>query len=959
MKVDRRRGVATVVGALIFVWVMLAGIAAYTFVGAAKQSSLNAINQAGNINIAKASEVLQFATSNGTLSVSNTGGQPSQIMSAIILLSNGTSDVVQVQTTLPPGQSLPLYSAVGAQQNCGASQNLTCSDLYQFVMASTPSTDPSFGNKIGILTSLGNTFWISPAKELLVANPATTATVTFDAYNAQQFSTNPVLEVDDVNYTYSQLPVTFVWLIGSNHIYTFNTNTGPGTSSNPYTTGLSTALSQNFMVTTSGAIRAYYSYQYLLTVIGGNGLSFSPPSVNGYYPASGGSYQSVQVTSNYLWGATLLTRQSLTGYSIDGGSVISIPRLYSGTYTPPAITMNGPHTLTLKSTYQYYLTMTSATCLTVSPSSGWHDAGQKVTIQGNPSCANYDFNRWQGYGTISYSGYSTTATITMNSPISETGSVVYVPPPPPPTCSMTGSAVPTSGPVPLTVSFTSGVTGGCTPPYTYSWSFGDGGTSTLQNPSYQYTSTGIYTAQVTSTDANSYHGRWQTTITVGPAPLQVSASGNPNHASLPPLTVAFTSTVSGGVAPYAYSWTTFGDTSAATSTSPTPSHTYTSSGSFVADLTVTDSSGKTGHASVTITIGSITIGCQVSVTANASPTSGIAPLAVSFTGGATGCTPPYTYSWTFGDSGTSTSRSPTHTYSLRGPYTATLTVTDSAGNKGSASVSINVGSGCSTTVYVSFSETGLPSGYYWSVTFNGVTQTGRAGYNIIFSVPPGYTYSWSTPSALQSGQTEYVPTPQNEQLYVACSGSSAVSITYNTYYLLTVNIPSYSLGGGMVSPAGQTWERAGSIVPVDVAQTTNGWTFVGWSGSVNSGANQISVTMTGPQTETATFGELTQIVTIGQVRITYTVECPTSGCATTIDAGPYYLQTTSGQGVSATLRVYYQSTNCGSRMSATDGTFYISCTVNGQPSSIPVTITLATGVNNQVYYIGTSYPTTI
>jgi PKD repeat protein/exonuclease III len=53
-----------------------------------------------------------------------------------------------------------------------------------------------------------------------------------------------------------------------------------------------------------------------------------------------------------------------------------------------------------------------------------------------------------------------------------------------------------------TIDFTPNVSGG-TPPYTYAWTFGDGGTSTLQSPTYAYTAQGAYTATLTVTDSAS------------------------------------------------------------------------------------------------------------------------------------------------------------------------------------------------------------------------------------------------------------------------------------------------------------------------------------------------------------------------------------------------------------------------------------------------------------------------
>ena len=63
---------------------------------------------------------------------------------------------------------------------------------------------------------------------------------------------------------------------------------------------------------------------------------------------------------------------------------------------------------------------------------------------------------------------------------------------------------------------------------------------------------------------------------------------------------------------------------------------------------------------------------------SANPTTGTAPLEVSFTDGSTGDID--TWSWNFGDGGTSTEQSPAHTYSDPGTYTVTLEVTGPGGS---------------------------------------------------------------------------------------------------------------------------------------------------------------------------------------------------------------------------------------------------------------------------------------
>ncbi|HEV2636352.1 MAG TPA: PKD domain-containing protein [Actinocrinis sp.] len=161
----------------------------------------------------------------------------------------------------------------------------------------------------------------------------------------------------------------------------------------------------------------------------------------------------------------------------------------------------------------------------------------------------------------------------------------------------------------------------------------------------------------------------------GTTPLSASATGSPTTGNAP-LSVNFTGSASGGTAPYTYSWN-FGDGS--TSTTQNPSHTYSAAGTYTATLTVTDSSSPAKTATSSVTTNVSAVGNPLAASASGIPTSGQVPLAVNFTGTATGGKPAYTYSWNFGDgSAASTTQNPSHTYTTAGTYTATLTVTDSS-----------------------------------------------------------------------------------------------------------------------------------------------------------------------------------------------------------------------------------------------------------------------------------------
>ncbi|HEY4136926.1 MAG TPA: PKD domain-containing protein, partial [Casimicrobiaceae bacterium] len=79
-------------------------------------------------------------------------------------------------------------------------------------------------------------------------------------------------------------------------------------------------------------------------------------------------------------------------------------------------------------------------------------------------------------------------------------------------------------------------------------------------------------------------------------------------------------------------------------------------------------------------------------TVSATPVSGAAPLQVAFNGSgshdADGSI--VSYAWNFGDGGTASGATATHTYTTAKTYVATLTVTDNQGATGSANVTITV-----------------------------------------------------------------------------------------------------------------------------------------------------------------------------------------------------------------------------------------------------------------------------
>lgn len=168
-----------------------------------------------------------------------------------------------------------------------------------------------------------------------------------------------------------------------------------------------------------------------------------------------------------------------------------------------------------------------------------------------------------------------------------------------------------------------------------------------------------------------------------PVPV-ISTSGNTGQ---PPFIVTFDGTKSvdpdGSVVKYQWS---FGD--GASAEGATVTHVYLA-GTFQATLKVIDDRGASASTSVTINVNNKPPTVQLS----ASPTNGIVPLSVAFSG--TGSDDPdgrvVTFGWDFGDGSNGAGETVAHTYAAPGLYWATLSVTDNGGTSSLKTMDIFAG----------------------------------------------------------------------------------------------------------------------------------------------------------------------------------------------------------------------------------------------------------------------------
>ncbi|MDW7692319.1 PKD domain-containing protein [Flammeovirgaceae bacterium SG7u.111] len=221
--------------------------------------------------------------------------------------------------------------------------------------------------------------------------------------------------------------------------------------------------------------------------------------------------------------------------------------------------------------------------------------------------------------------------------------------------------------------------------YTYDWDFGDGNTSTLQNPSNTYTAVGNYNVELIITNTDNGCQRVVTknnhvNISTFTPDFQVNTS----PIGCAPSSVQFQNISNVITSSQTVTWN-FGDGTvisgrANSGSYERPTHEYAAPGTYSVTMTIVD--GGYGCNGIITQPNIVIVPPPIEGAFSADKTSfcelGNPVSTVTFTPDSlsTGIT---SYEWDFGDGNTSTAINPSHTYTAFGSYEVTLTIRDANG----------------------------------------------------------------------------------------------------------------------------------------------------------------------------------------------------------------------------------------------------------------------------------------
>jgi len=335
-------------------------------------------------------------------------------------------------------------------------------------------------------------------------------------------------------------------------------------------------------------------------------------------------------------------------------------------------------------------------------------------------------------------------------------------------------------------------------PTSWLWNFGDGGTSTIQNPTHTYTSNGIYLVTLTITNAlnqcTSTFVNYLSVDSIWTTNCQSAFNWYPGNV---PNNVGFYDFSMGNNIQSWY-WT-FGD--GTTSTQQHPFHSYPSAGVYQVCLTITAANNCTSTWCNTIQVDSF-YNCTNTFTYQTSGNT------ILFNGVHVGAPNVY-YQWYFGDGTTGYGQQITHTYTVPGTYYVTLMSYDTVGCTAYSNQIIVVSGGGFNQIYGQVFTGNFPvlQGYVllFSNSVNAsqnsyfdVSQIDSNGVYVFSQVPNGSYYILAVPFNVGG----YLPTYYGDVIDWATATVITVPAATATNITNPYNINLVSATGSQVSGTG-------------------------------------------------------------------------------------------------------------------------------------------------------------
>ena len=215
---------------------------------------------------------------------------------------------------------------------------------------------------------------------------------------------------------------------------------------------------------------------------------------------------------------------------------------------------------------------------------------------------------------------------------------------------------------------------------TWAWTFGDGGSSPVQNPSWTYANPGTYTVVLVVTTIDGCHASKSKQVVVYEAPVAQFSFSSPTCANDSVQFTTLSTTAHGSI----NNWTwDFGDGTVVSipfGTNPNLKHKYLNGGPYNVMLTITTTDNCTASTTSTVNIEFKPV-CDWS---NSSGACASTPNQFTDLSQANGGTPVVAWLWDFGDpasgaNNTSPLKNPTHSFSSGTQFWVKLKVTNATG----------------------------------------------------------------------------------------------------------------------------------------------------------------------------------------------------------------------------------------------------------------------------------------